>query len=405
MSNEIVVSNTLVSITAISNTGSVEIAATTPLITCEFKGLGVQGVKGDNGDKGDQGDAGDVGQGVATGGTIGQALVKSSATDYDTAWAMISASPAGLNTQIQFNNNGAFGASSNLTWDGTQLALIKGKIGASTSFFSGTSQLTIAAAVSADRCLYLEPINGQGIFINQSGVSRSGINLVSLGIDCKASVTPILIRNASAATIFSILDTGCTTIALSSPSVVGSVVKGAASQSANLQEWQNSAGTILTRIESNGRLSFDGNVGIHSSNASLNNMRISGGAGNIQMIVVGSTGTVTLGSARLGLGSTHRITWHGNTDGSGPGDTAISRISAGHLQINSGTVGQFRDLSLRNILVNGISTFSDGVGVVGIGNATTVPTTNPESGGILFVEAGALKYRGSSGTVTTIAVA
>jgi hypothetical protein len=43
------------------------------------------------------------------------------------------------------------------------------------------------------------------------------------------------------------------------------------------------------------------------------------------------------------------------------------------------------------------------VGVIGIGNAVTVPTGNPTGGGVLYVEAGALKYRGSSGTVTTIA--
>jgi hypothetical protein len=54
----------------------------------------------------------------------------------------------------------------------------------------------------------------------------------------------------------------------------------------------------------------------------------------------------------------------------------------------------------------GIGTTSFGassVRVIGIGNAVTVPTGNPTGGGVLYVEAGALKYRGSSGTVTTIA--
>jgi hypothetical protein len=46
-----------------------------------------------------------------------------------------------------------------------------------------------------------------------------------------------------------------------------------------------------------------------------------------------------------------------------------------------------------------------GVGVIGITNAATVPTTNPTGGGILYSEAGALKWRGSAGTITTIAVA
>lgn len=46
-----------------------------------------------------------------------------------------------------------------------------------------------------------------------------------------------------------------------------------------------------------------------------------------------------------------------------------------------------------------------GSGVISIKNASTLPTTNPTAGGILYVEGGALKFRGSSGTVTTIAPA
>lgn len=38
-------------------------------------------------------------------------------------------------------------------------------------------------------------------------------------------------------------------------------------------------------------------------------------------------------------------------------------------------------------------------------NASAVPTGDPASGGFLYAEAGALKWRGSSGTVTTIATA
>jgi len=48
-------------------------------------------------------------------------------------------------------------------------------------------------------------------------------------------------------------------------------------------------------------------------------------------------------------------------------------------------------------------TFGGGVGVMCIGNASTIPTSNPTTSGILYVENGALKFRGSSGTITTIA--
>ncbi len=48
---------------------------------------------------------------------------------------------------------------------------------------------------------------------------------------------------------------------------------------------------------------------------------------------------------------------------------------------------------------------ADGIGVIGIKNRTTAPTTNPSDGGILYCASGALVFRGSGGTVTTIAPA
>ncbi len=49
--------------------------------------------------------------------------------------------------------------------------------------------------------------------------------------------------------------------------------------------------------------------------------------------------------------------------------------------------------------------FGGGDGVIGIANRTVAPTANPAGGGVLYAEAGALKWRGSGGTVTTIAPA
>lgn len=49
--------------------------------------------------------------------------------------------------------------------------------------------------------------------------------------------------------------------------------------------------------------------------------------------------------------------------------------------------------------------FQDGEKVVFVANATTVPTTNATGGGILYAEGGALKWRGSSGTITTLGAA
>jgi hypothetical protein len=46
-----------------------------------------------------------------------------------------------------------------------------------------------------------------------------------------------------------------------------------------------------------------------------------------------------------------------------------------------------------------------GAGVMGIGNASTVPTSTPSGGGVLWAAGGALKWIGSSGTTTTMAPA
>lgn len=51
------------------------------------------------------------------------------------------------------------------------------------------------------------------------------------------------------------------------------------------------------------------------------------------------------------------------------------------------------------------SQFGSGQGVIAVANAIVAPSGNPAGGGILYVENGALKYRGSNGTVTTVAPA
>lgn len=58
-----------------------------------------------------------------------------------------------------------------------------------------------------------------------------------------------------------------------------------------------------------------------------------------------------------------------------------------------------------SIGINTQAQFGSGQKVIGIANASVVPTTNPTSGGVLYCENGKLMYRGSSGTITTLALA
>jgi hypothetical protein len=78
----------------------------------------------------------------------------------------------------------------------------------------------------------------------------------------------------------------------------------------------------------------------------------------------------------------------------GPLDTNLYRgVSAGFLR----TDNQF-------IVGSGVSNIAAAAGSVALSNVTPA-AGNPSGGGLLYVEGGALKFRGSSGTVTTIAAA
>lgn len=73
--------------------------------------------------------------------------------------------------------------------------------------------------------------------------------------------------------------------------------------------------------------------------------------------------------------------------------------------VTAGAMAQARITNLVSDLILKANAASPSfTGVVSIQN-TTAPSTNPTGGGFLYSEGGALKWRGSSGTVTTIAPA
>ena len=56
-------------------------------------------------------------------------------------------------------------------------------------------------------------------------------------------------------------------------------------------------------------------------------------------------------------------------------------------------------------LLTSTKSYGGGVGVLFVPNASTNPSSNPTGGGLLYINAGALTYRGSGGTVTVVAPA
>lgn len=136
----------------------------------------------------------------------------------------------------------------------------------------------------------------------------------------------------------------------------------------------------------------------------------SSGGGGLD-IICGSGITMTGGTVALdpGVSSHFDIGLIGKSANSGTGYGL--NLKAGS---ESGTTSTGGDVTISpgtgtskngNIGLGATPSAGGGALCIFIPNASTVPTTNPSGGGVLYVQGGALKYRGSSGTVTTLGAA
>jgi hypothetical protein len=184
----------------------------------------------------------------------------------------------------------------------------------------------------------------------------------------------------------------------------GIVVRAFASQSANLHEWQNSAGTVLSRISSSGQIVSDQQSFFGSGAASISNARFNVATGQSSVLGLVVRGAASQ-SANLQEWQNSGGTVIGSVDSSGFMTVQQLTLALGSI-VASGGQTSMGVSTARNVFLNAAAgSFGGGSAVTFIGNAATVPTTNPSAGGILYVEAGALKYRGSSGTITTLGAA
>ena len=181
-----------------------------------------------------------------------------------------------------------------------------------------------------------------GDIVVVAGVTPTGYNTTGAVVTAVSNTSPFTVSYANTTTgsqtvAGTVATPAQASVTARSAGTRGLIVRAAASQAVDLQQWQTSNGATNTSITSNGSLD--------APTAFLDTIY-------------------------------ERTTF-----------TAAIRVSASkNIQLCSGT-----------------TSYGGGAAVIGITNATTVPTSNPTGGGVLYVEAGALKYRGSSGTITTIA--
>ena len=112
---------------------------------------------------------------------------------------------------------------------------------------------------------------GNAMYIGQLGDAANGVAAISF-------------LNTSTTQVFSIGQTGSLVSTLSNAASTGLIVKGAASQTANLQEWQNSAGTALGYMGAAGQLKGV-TVSAGSDNLGAAFSAFTNGAGNKGIIV------------------------------------------------------------------------------------------------------------------------
>lgn len=190
-----------------------------------------------------------------------------------------------------------------------------------------------------------------------------------------------------------LLNTGQLILSGFAAGVVGMVVKGAASQSADLQQWQNSAGTVVGAVSAAGLPSFSAGSNTYGTFTGSANAAFVGITDDTIAFAANrnfATGTFT---------STSKATAFIYLTASAS-NGFISMWTSG-TNNNAGSE-KMRIDKVGNVLVGTTSTATSSTGTIHIANGTA-PTANLTGGGVLYVEAGALKYRGSSGTITTIA--
>ena len=232
---------------------------------------GAQGPKGDTGNKGDKGD---TGAGVVAGGTTGQALLKIDGTDYNTQWStipLLTTANTFTGGQQQINTLNAsskallikatVSQTANLLEAQESTSAILGGISAVGSFFTtGRVSVGFTSAQGGYKGLFSGNTSTADVILGIRGMASqtgdltqwqnsAGTVLTRVGSDGR-----VLINGGSG--FYTAAPTlGVITLGASTP---GLIVRGAASQTANLQEWQNSAGTVLTRVTSAGFINVTG---------------------------------------------------------------------------------------------------------------------------------------------------
>jgi hypothetical protein len=326
---------------------------------------GIQGVKGDKGDKGDTGDTGPQG-------SSGVVSVTAPITNTGTSTAAnIGIDQSGLTlAQSQITNL--------LTDLGAKAALT------ATQTFTGTQ--TIESSSSSLRALIVKGAASQtGTIQEWQTNASSAVASMDIGGLLRSngvlSIQGFTFGRLLMGTTGPIMD-------VSTPTIPVFRVRGAASQTANLQEWQNSAGSVLSRVNASGNFLMPSLVVSYDA-------QISAGAAAVKPLVV-----------KGASGQTANLQEWQNSAG-----TSLARVA------NNGNMVAQEFYTTGGVFATGISTLTGLIvlgesfsgGTIRMTRATaTQPSPGANQGRLYFrdgTNAGTLKLvvrAGAAGAETTI---
>lgn len=399
-------------------------------------------------------------------GTSGYFL-KSNGPGANPSWASAVTSPGGSSGQLQYNNSGAFGGlastavatSGNLITVTAQAATdvpftVVGDASQTANLLTLKKGSTTVASMSANGILTL---SGAGIpsgtaslnSVTSTYLVLRGNGQTSTGAYAAIGQDTIVICSASTG------GPGSSTIITtnSAVNVVCKLILASAQTADALQVLAYDGTTVLYKVnkdgnptakstyffeDANGYISRTsaGNTMMFSASSATDHMKLSAQyldvltAYGIRLKGAADTTDGEIGVANKGgnSGTGLGLLLHGGngsysaTPTAGGyaklygGDGAAGNTNGGAVYVFGGAkfgsgldgdtiLGYTGSATRGNISLFGAGSFGSGIGVVFIANAATVPATDPTGGGILYVESGALKYRGSSGTITTLGAA
>jgi hypothetical protein len=302
--------------------------------------------------------------------------------------------PAGANTQIQFNNSGAFGASANLTWDGSSLNVQEIKSITPTSsaaLFDDTTSgnITIGGALTSGD-ITLGNVSSGGLIIKQ--------------LDTTYFAPPTFIANTSgdAVSLFDTTATGAITIGGGLTS--GDLSLGKVGQTGRTKVLSNVFGSstttcalavsggigCLTDSYFGGKITMDGGFALGLNTANELDLLHTGGGGSGSITNNVGDLTITNTAASVGVQAATTLTLFGGV---------TSNINIGH-NLTTGNVVLGKSGSTNTVNINNSITMANKGAVTQITSDSTPVTLNASSGKITTVSLALSSHATTTFTVT-----